>query len=126
MEARTLAVGDRIKAMRHEGIPILAVDVSHCSAREVEQILRELPNTVTAHPPGSVLLLADFTAAMLDDDALVALKEAAVFDKPYIRKSAWVGADHILEIRDLVSHYARRDFPTFKTRYDAMQWLVQD
>lgn len=126
MSGQGVAKAGCIQFTRHEGIQILVVDVSQCPASEVEKVLRELPNTVTAHPPGSILLLADFTGAYFDGHALIALKEAAVFDKPYIRKSAWIGAEHILEIRDLVSRYARRDFPTFKTRYEALNWLVKD
>ena len=33
----------------------------------------------------------DFTGASFDEDALRAMKECAVFDKPYIKKATWVG-----------------------------------
>jgi hypothetical protein len=45
---------------------------------------------VTTQPRGSVLILSDFTGASFDEEAIRAMKESAVFDKPYIKKSAWV------------------------------------
>lgn len=119
-------MGKRIEFIYHEGIRVLSVDLSHCAGEEVERVFREIPNIVSAEPRGSVLLLADFTATVIDGNALMAMKESAVFNKPFVRKSAWVGADHILDFRDLVSAYSRRDFPTFKTRHDALHWLVLD
>ena len=62
---------------------------------DCEEIARAAPETVTAQPRGSVLLLADFTGASFDEEALRAMKESAVFDKPYIKKSAWVGAENL-------------------------------
>jgi hypothetical protein len=47
---------------------------------------------VTVQPRNSVLLLVDFTGASFDRDAIPTMKESAVFDKPYIKKSAWIGA----------------------------------
>jgi len=55
------------------------------------------------------------------------MKEAAVFDKPYIKKSAWVGADSIPdEFRENIKRFSRREFPTFENRQKALEWLVAD
>jgi hypothetical protein len=54
---------DRVRFITHQGKQILLVDLSHCSAAEIEQVLRELPDIVTARPRGSVLIFSDFTAA---------------------------------------------------------------
>jgi len=94
---------------------------------EVEQIAREVPEHVTRQPRGSVLLLTDFTGASIDQEALIAIKETAVFDKPYIRKAAWVGAEHFpgAFFEDL-RKFSRREFPSFETRDDALTWLAKD
>lgn len=86
-----------------------------------------MPEYVTGQPPGSVLLLADFTGASFDQEALRAMKETAVFNKPHIKRSAWVGADDFPEaFRESLKSFSRREFPTFKTRQEALNWLVED
>ena len=77
-------MGDRIRFFDHEGNRILLVDLSNCKAHEVEEITRRVPDFVTTQPPGSVLILTDFAGASFDRDALLAMKETAVFDKPYV------------------------------------------
>ena len=118
---------ERIQFISHQKKQILLVDFSHCSAAEVEKIARVAPETVTAQPRGSVLLLADFTGASFDHEALRAMKESAVFDKPYIKKSAWVGAENLSPVFEQnLKSFSRREFTTFKTRQAALNWLVGD
>jgi hypothetical protein len=118
---------NRIKFISHQKQQILLVDFSNCSAIEVEKIARAAPETVTAQPRGSVLLLADFTGALFNEEALRAMKESAVFDKPYIKKSAWVGAENLPSVFEQnLRTFSRREFPSFKTRLDALSWLVED
>ena len=74
-----------------------------------------------------VLLLADFTGASFDEEALRAMKESAVFDKPYIKKSAWVGAENLPKaFKQNLKDFSHRQFPTFKNREEALTWLVED
>jgi hypothetical protein len=55
------------------------------------------------------------------------MKEAAVFDKLYVQKSAWIGAEGILpEFMQTLTKYSLREFPSFKSREEALDWLVQD
>jgi hypothetical protein len=116
----------RIQFISHQKKQILLVDFSNCSAVEVEKIARAAPETVTAQPRGSVLLLADFTGALFNDEGLRAMKESAVFDKRYIRKSAWVGTENLPPaFEQNLKAFSRREFPTFKTRLDALNWLVK-
>jgi hypothetical protein len=82
---------------------------------------------VTVQPRSSVLILSDFTGASIDQEAVRVMKEAAVFDKPYIKRSAWVGADSIpKEFKEQLQNFSRREFPMFKNREDALEWLVSD
>ena len=57
---------DRARFIAHQGKQILLVDLSNCSAAEVEKILRGLPDVVTTRPRSSVLALTDFTGASVD------------------------------------------------------------
>ena len=118
---------DRIRFIEHQGRQILLVDLSHCSAGEVEKISRLVPSYVTSEPRGSVLLLADFTGAEFDRSAIDRLKQGAVFDRPYLRRSAWVGIESLPKVfYEHIKSFSRRELPTFKTREEAMEWLVQE
>jgi hypothetical protein len=118
---------DRIRFIEHQGRQILLVDLSHCSASEVEKIARLVPSYVTSEPRGSVLLLADFTGAEFNRIAIDRLKEGAVFDRPHLRRSAWVGIESLPKVfYEHIKSFSRRELPTFKTREEAMEWLVQE
>ena len=103
------------------------MDLSNCSGAEVEKIVRAVPELVTTRPRNSVLILTNFAGASFNEDALRALKEAAVFDKPYVKKSAWVGAEDFPEVFSMsMKSFSRREFPSFETREEALAWLVMD
>jgi hypothetical protein len=98
-----------------------------CSAVEVEKIARTIPEYVTVHPRASVLLLVDFTGASFNDEALPTMKESAVFNKPFIKKSALVGAETFpAAFKQKLRTFSGREFPTFKSREEALTWLVED
>jgi hypothetical protein len=125
---RTLRGGhvdeSRIRFISHEGKKILLVDLSNCSAAELERLV---PEYVTPEPKSSVLLLADFTGAEFDHDAAMRLKESTVFDRPHLKKSAWVGVDSMPRVfYQNIKSFSQRELPTFKTRDEAMDWLVKD
>jgi len=118
---------DRIRLITHKGKNVIFIDYSGCSSAVAEQILREVPDIVAAYPLRSALLLAEFTGASFSSEALSVMKEAAVFDKPYIKKAAWVGADCFPpEFVETLKTYSAREFPTFDTREQALDWLVRD
>jgi hypothetical protein len=116
---------DRIRFIEHQGKKILLIDLSNCSAAEVKRISELVPKFVTTHPKGSLLLLADFTGAEFDREAFATMKEGAVFDRPHIKKSAWVGTDNLPKVfYENLKAFSRRDLPTFKTREEALDWLL--
>jgi len=118
---------NRIRFIRHEGQKILLVDLSNCSAPEVKRISELVPKFVTSHPKGSLLLLADFTGAEFDREAITTMKEGTVFDRPYLKKSAWVGTENLPKVfYEQIKVFSQRDLPTFKSREEALQWLVQE
>src|SRR5258707_13636275 len=87
-------MSDGVRLISHAGIKILLVDFSNCSAAEVEKVCRGVPEVVTTLPRNSVLILSDFTGASVDKEAIQAMKESAVFDKPDRKKSVWMGAEN--------------------------------
>ena len=123
--ARTMH--DRIRFINHQGKQILFVDFSNCPASEVEKIARATPDYIIVHPRGSVLVLSDFTGAAFDRDALRTIKESAVFDKPFVKKSALMGTENFpREFYEELKSFSRRELRVFKTREEALVWLVED
>jgi hypothetical protein len=62
-----------------------------------------------------------------DKESIRAMKESAVFDKPHVKKSAWVGAENFPdEYSKSLRSFSLREFPAFSTREEALAWLVKD
>jgi len=55
------------------------------------------------------------------------MKESAVFDKPHVKKSAWVGAESLPEVyQKSIRSFSQREFPKFKDQQEALEWLAND
>jgi hypothetical protein len=118
---------EHIRFITHQGKQILLINASNCSAPEVGKIFRAVPELVTTRPRGSVLILSDFSGASIDQEAIRILKETAVFDKPYVKKSAWMGSkDFCQRLSENLVDFSRREFPVFGNREEALAWLVKD
>jgi hypothetical protein len=82
---------------------------------------------MVVNPVSSVLILSDFTGASFDEKAIRVLKETAVFDKPFVRKSAFVGTENLPQgFSEVLKSFSRREFPAFETHDEALAWLVTD
>jgi hypothetical protein len=118
---------ERIRFMTHRGQQVLLVDITNCTTAEMIEIGRLVPGYVSAEPRGSVLLLADFTGSKFDKAAVETLKQATVFDRPHIKRSAWVGVESMPKVfYENLKAFSQRDLPTFKTREEALDWLTTE
>ena len=118
---------NRIGFISHKGKKILLVDCSNCTVEQLEELSALVPMRVTAEPRGSVLLLADFTGATFDRNSVDRLKPSLVFDRPHLNRSAWVGVEQLPKVfYEHLKTFSQRDLPTFKTREEALDWLVED
>ena len=118
---------ERIRFVDHHGQQILLVDVTNCTTAEMIEIGRLVPSYVSSEPRGSVLLLADFSGSKFDKSAVETLKQATVFDRPHIKRSAWVGTEGMPKVfYDNLKAFSQRDLPTFRTREEALDWLVAE
>jgi hypothetical protein len=118
---------ERLRFITHRGKKILLIDLSNCSSVQVDRIVRHVPEVVTAQARASVLVLADYTGAEVDKEAFRTIEQTAVFDKPFVKRSAWVGAEMFPDVfRKNLKNFSGREFPTFKTREDALEWLTSD
>jgi hypothetical protein len=120
-------VKNRIRFISHKGKKILLVDASNLSAEELVQLSPLALSRITAEPRGSVLLLADFSGSKVDKKSLEALKPALVLDRPYLKRSAWVGTENLPKIfYEHLKSFSQRELPLFKTREEALDWLAED
>jgi hypothetical protein len=116
---------ERLHFVKHKGQAIYVIDFSHCSAKEILLLLDLIRADISRHAPGSVLTLADFTGAQFDKNVSTRAKEVLVLDRPYVKRSAWVGTESLPHVfYEHFKTFSQRDFPTFKTREEAMDWLV--
>jgi hypothetical protein len=74
-----------------------------------------------------VLTLADISGAHIDKAVATKIKEVLVFDRPYVKKSAWVGTESLPHVLyENFKSFSQREIPGFKTREEAMEWLVAE
>lgn len=105
----------------------MLIDFSHGKPKEILLLLDEIQRTVARHERGSLLTLADLTGAHVDRRVATRMKEVLVMDRPFVKKSAWVGVDSLPKIYyENIKSFSQRDFPPFKTREEAMDWLVKE
>ncbi len=118
---------DRLRFVKHKGQAIFVIDFSHCSGKEMMVLLELIRADISRHAPGSLLTLADFTGAQIDKQVATRAKEVLVLDRPYVKKSAWVGTESLPKVfYEHFKSFSQRELPTFKTREEAMDWLVEE
>ena len=118
---------ERISHITFRDHTVLVADCSDCGPEELARIIDEVPGHVTKEAPGSVLLLGDFSRSVFTKDTVEHLKIAAVFDRPYVRKSAWVLTENLDKtLQDAIRRFSVRTIPAFPTREEALEYLVSD
>jgi len=118
---------DRLQFIKHKGQAIFLIDFSHCSGKEMILLLDQVRADIARHAPGSVLTLADMNGAQIDKAVATKVKEVLVFDRPYVKKSAWVGTESLPQVfYEHFKTFSQRELPAFKTREEAMDWLVAE
>jgi hypothetical protein len=118
---------ERISFITHRGKMIMLIDFSHLEPKELLLLLEEIQQAVERHARDSLLTLADLTGAHIDRAVSTRMKEVLVHDRPYVKRSAWVGVDSVPHVYyENIKSFSQRDFPPFKTREEAMDWLVTD
>ena len=118
---------DRISFITHRGKPIMQIDFSHCEPKEILLLLEEIQRTVAQHERGSLLTLADMSGAHIDREVATRMKEVLVRDKPYVKRSAWIGTETVPKVYyENMKSFTQREFPSFPTREAALDYLVKD
>jgi hypothetical protein len=121
------SLDERLHFVKHKGHSIYIIDFSHCGEKEIVLLLDLVRADISRHEAKSVLTLADFTDALIDKNVATRIKEVLVLDRPYVKRSAWVGTESLPHVfYEHFKNFSQRDLPSFKTREEAMEWLVTD
>jgi hypothetical protein len=127
MSANTNPLEDRLRFIKHKGHAIYVVDLTHCTAKELLLLLDLVRADIARHAPGSLLTLADLTGAQFDKNVATRMKEVLVLDRPYVKRSAWVGTESLPHVfYEHFKSFSQRELPAFETREEAMDWLVKE
>jgi hypothetical protein len=119
-------MAERISFITYKSKPIMLVDLSHSDPKEILLLLEEVQRTVARHERGSLLTLADLTGAHIDRAVATRMKEVLTLDRPFVKRSAWVGGESVPRVYyENIKTFSQREFPQFKTREEAMDWLVE-
>jgi hypothetical protein len=125
MNSGKAAPDDRLRFVKHKGQAVYVVDFSHCKAKEILLLLEQVRADIARHAPGSVLSFADFTGAEVDRTVATRIKEVLVLDRPFVKRSAWVGTESLPQVfYEHFKNFSQRELPRFATREEAMDWLV--
>ena len=120
-------VNNRLRFVTHKGQAIFLIDFSHCQEKDLIVLLDQIRSEVARHEPGTVLTLADFTGAKIDKEVATRIKEVLTLDRPYVKKSAWVGTEQVPHVFiENFKSFSQRELPTFETREEALEWLVEE
>ena len=118
---------ERIVFLTFRNQQVLLADCSDCSPEELAAVIDDVPKHVTQEPLGSVLLLADFSRSKFTKETVEHLKIAAVFDRPHVRRSAWVLTQNLPKtLYESVRTFSGREIPAFETREEALEYLVEE
>jgi hypothetical protein len=118
---------DRLRFIKHNGYAIFLIDFSHCKETEILLLLEQVRAIVARHAKGTLLTLGDFTDAEVDRKVATRLKEVLTLDRPYVKRSAIVGVESMPHVfYENAKSFSHRDIPAFKTREEAMDWLIAE
>jgi hypothetical protein len=120
-------VDERVHFIEHEGKQILQLDFSNATAAEMLQLLSYVRVIVGEQSPKSTLILANYRGAEIDHAVAMKIKEVLTLDRPFVKKSAWIGAEEIPHaFMENFHTFSQRQIVTFKTREEALAWLAED
>jgi len=116
---------ERVRFIEHRGQEVLLIDFSGLAGKKLLQIVNHVQDLIAHHAPNSLLTPADFSNVSVDKAVAARIKEVLVLDRPFVKRSAWVGVDSLPKVfYENFKSFSQRKFPTFATREEALEWLV--
>ncbi len=109
----------------HRGHKILKHSYVGLSGDPGLQAVHWLKNCIVNRKQYNLLFLIDITDAYANKEILAAFKNAALEVKPFIEKTAVVGATGVLAFfLHLINKFSKLDARPFDTVEEALDWLI--
>ena len=117
---------ERVQFVTYKGKKILVEDFSNFNpGSEFTILIKKAQGMIAAEPQGSVLAVFDASGCSFNSEMLHEMKEFTKANTPFIKKATVVGMNGLLQVAlSAVSKFSGRDFITFKTREEAMDFLA--
>jgi hypothetical protein len=117
---------DKAQFITVKGKKVLVEDFTNVKpGKEFTDYLKIAHDMIAGEPPKSVLAVFDATGGSFNVEILNNMKEFTKSNTPYIKAAAVVGINGLLEVAlTTVSKFSGREFVSFKTRDEALEWLV--
>lgn len=117
MTTNNASLEERLHFIKHKGHAVYSIDLTDCTAKELLVLLDLIRADIARHAPGSVLTFVDVTGAQVDKQVATRIKEVLVLDRPYVKRSAWVGTESLPHVfYEHFKSFSQRELPSFKTR----------
>ena len=119
---------ERVRFITHQGKKVLLIDYSNLTDEtEILQMVEQREFVVDSQPRNSVLTVINVAGAKFTKEVLTRVKEANVYDRPFVRRAALVGVGESQKAAvDAVSMFAKREWGMFETVDQALDWIVNE
>lgn len=118
---------DRVRFITHKGKQILFIDMTNLREGLCVSVMDQVMKVITAQPKDSVLTLTDWKGAEPGRSDLTRMKEVAVYDRPYVKRAAFINGEHLPKVHQQhLESFSQRTFANHVTKEEALDWLVAE
>jgi hypothetical protein len=119
----------RVSLLGHEGHEILLLDLTYCTPQEAMISLQEFKQTLLNHSTYSILTtraIIDLTDGRLTPESIEEMKRVITENQRYFARLAFAGSTLLRKHRGRLFRYFLCQFPFFKNREDALDFVEHD
>lgn len=118
---------ERVRFITFKGKKMLMEDFTKMTpGANFTRLLKKARSVIASEPAQSVLAIFDATDCSFNSETLAQVKEFTKANTPFIKQSAVVGMNGLLQVAlSAVSKYSSRDFQTFNSIEEAMEFLAE-
>ena len=118
---------DRVRFITHKGQQVLFIDMSNLHDGGCVLVINQVMKLVTAQPKDSVLTLTDWAGCQPDRKDLTRMKEVAVYDRPYVKRAAFINGGHLPKVlQQHLQTFSQRTFAELPNQQEALDWLTAE
>ncbi len=118
---------EQIHWIEHKGQMVLLADYTGLSGEALLEAIAQSNKMLLEKRRQCPLILADLTDCVIDKEVVAKSKEEALKAKSYVDKIAVVGLTGIQAVFvQVLNMFAGMSTTPFKTREEALDWLVDD